>query len=370
MNQEILTLRTESPELKQVLLTGQVFRHGETWRGLPREAIWKDHHLESIIFEISPMSGGGPRLASLLWESIRPANLTLTLTPCAAIWAYGLYSGWEYDGWRAVLAVLGVLFLQIAVNAFNDVEDHLRMVDLPRGDRKSSVIEKGWISAQNHRYLAVLFLGLGILCGFPVVFQGGQALLWIGAAAALGVLTHSNRPFGIKYRTFGDLSILLLMGPFLTLGYSQAVFGQSDGVTWGLGFFFGFQAWATFLTKQLQCFELDRIRHASTLAQYLGFKKSRHLLAGFYGISFFTAWAVFLTRGSGSAPFSDALVLSLMLSLSLPVIIQFLIQVYKASGPVSALLTPLRLMALRIHFLSGIGLCSAAGVLYLFKVLF
>ena len=50
------------------------------------------------------------------------------------------------------------------------------------------------------------------------------ALLGVVAIAALGAWGYSSGP-GLKYRALGDLAVVLLCGPVLTVGFALAAFG-------------------------------------------------------------------------------------------------------------------------------------------------
>ena len=230
MNPEILSVRTNAPELSGILLNGTAWQDGKNRVALPREKIYYSAEAGSVFFElIDPAKLVRPSLPRVLLRAMRPESLTKTLTPGLGVLFYGLLQKWSFDWRLGVLALLGAFFFQIAGNALNDAEDHIRLIDLPGHwtdgvTHGSGVIQKGWISARDMRRWGYLALTLGVLFGLPAVIVSPHLLVLVGGAGILGVLGYSNRPLGFKYRAFGDFLIFLLAGPLFTIGFSQAAF--------------------------------------------------------------------------------------------------------------------------------------------------
>jgi 1,4-dihydroxy-2-naphthoate octaprenyltransferase len=236
-----------------------------------------------------------------------------------------------------------VLFLQAAMNVWNDVEDHLRLIDLPGASGGSGVIQKGWISAKKLQRWGVSFFILGVLFGLPGVIQNLSVLIWIAGGAGLAVLAYSGRPFGMKYRLGGDLLPLLLAGPLLTLGFSEVVFSQRDSGILFIGAAFGFFASTLFHVGNLQDIEKDLSMGERSLATDLGFKRSRIFLAVLYG-------AALSSIGMGVVSGSLPRILLLAMTCSLPPVFLILKKVFRASGPISIHLARIRTEALHAYF--------------------
>jgi 1,4-dihydroxy-2-naphthoate octaprenyltransferase len=250
---------------------------------------------------------------------------------------------------------LGVICLQISVNALNDVEDHLRLIDLPGTLGGSGVIQKGWMSAFQLNTLGYVFLGLGILGGLPAVLIRPPLLLCFGLLGVLGVLAYSGKPLGIKYRALGDLVIFVLLGPLIAMGFAQAVMGRFDLSVFCLGSAFGFLSCAILHANNFQDIEFDSSYGIRTLATSLGFQGSRLFFGILIGLSF-----VSLASGClfGELPMG----VLLLTCLGLPVAWTLIFRVFKASGPASALLSGLRHDVAKFHWIFG-GLVLAGFVL-------
>ncbi len=266
-------------------------KNGQSCAVLPREVIFSSIGIESVIFEtISPERIRKPNVLKVALRAIRPASLTLSLGPAGAVLCQGLFFQHWLPSWPDFfLALLGTVFLQIAVNLLNDVEDHLRLVDRPGALGGSGVIQRGWLSARDLKRAGYFSLALSVLCGAPIIithFWHSWLLLVVGILGTVGALVYSTGPFAMKYRAFGDGAVFFLAGPLLVMGYSEATFGKWSATDLWLSLFFGWIAWATVHSKHIQSFEMDKKSRVVTFPIRVGFKKSRPILAGLYILAY------------------------------------------------------------------------------------
>ncbi len=276
-----LRLPLGSPELPAILESGTMIVDGQAVAVVPTS-------VDETSVQLVPVDPAAdrPPAPSLWWRAVRPISLTATATPALAMIVYGVRHQWAID-WRiAIPALLGALLLQVAVNLLNDVEDHLRLIDLPGGPGGAGVIQRGWLTARRVRRAAFGALALGVLCGAPALFRAPLPILAIGALGVLGTLGYSGRPFGWKYRALGDLAVLALCGPGMTLGMSWAAFGRGGLAPWLLGGYFGLLAVAILHANNLEDRELDRRRGAVTVAQQLGARGGRAYFVLLYLVAF------------------------------------------------------------------------------------
>lgn len=230
-----------------------------------------------------------PSSAALWWRAIRPISLTATGTPALATLLFGALAGWLINFTIAIPAMLGALLLQIAVNLINDVEDHRRLIDLPGGPGGAGIIQRGWLRPRTIERAALLALALGIGCGVPALLRAPLPIAIIGALGVLGAFGYSGKPFGFKYRALGDLAVLALCGPGMTLGMGYAAFGQVGPELWlGLwliGGTLGLFAVGLLHANNLEDRELDQGRGARTVATLLGDRASRVYFAALYVVA-------------------------------------------------------------------------------------
>ncbi len=349
-----LTLDLASPAAQHALLTGYLHRSGSKQRVIARERVELGAASESptrVIFEVLPALLNQPPRMRRAWRAIRPLSLTATATPCLAALIHGWSQGWKLNPWLAATAVSGAIALQIAINAYNDVEDHMKLIDFPGSPGGSGVIQKGWLTALQMRKLARAALIAGALFGLPSLIARQGLVTWIAALGAFGVLGYSGKPLGLKYRALGDLAVFLLCGPGLTLGFSLAAFGTTDpGILW-IGAYFGFAAAGILHANNLHDIDLDQSRGARTLASVLGFRRAQKLVPMLY-LSALAVLALAVQRG-------DLPYWTLLAPLAAgPSIFLLCRRALKASGPVSPLLSGVRFQAAQAHLILGLLLCT------------
>jgi 1,4-dihydroxy-2-naphthoate octaprenyltransferase len=344
-----LVLEADDPRARAALLTGWLERGPERVRVVADEVL--DIPTRTIAFR--PIDGPRPPKLFVYAASLRAVSLTATALPGLVIFFLGIAAGLKADAFAFALALTGAVLLQVGVNILNDVEDHLKLIDLPGGAGGSQTLQRGWVSALELRRLGWASLVLGAALGTPIVIQHWRVLLPLGAVAFLGSLGYSSRPFGFKYRALGDLDVLLLCGPLLTIGFSWAAFGAMIPGTLALGLFFGLLACGILHVNNIQDIPLDSSRGARTLASELGFGRSVKVLYAYYLCAYLClGLAVVLEHVPGSV--FGALV-------AVPLLVSLLAACTRASGPHSPALVGLRVRAAQVHLLAGLGIVMAVG---------
>jgi len=227
--------------------------------------------------------GAAPPTAALWLRAIRAPSLTATFAPSLATALAGAALGWEIAPWLALSSVFGVLAVQIGVNLMNDVEDFARGIDAPGALGGSGVLTEHLIAPATLRRAAWLAFGLGALLGLPALLAE-PSLLGVVAVAALGAWGYSGGP-GLKYHALGDLTVVALCGPVLTVGLSLAAFGTADATIALLGLAFGLAAVGILHVNNFQDVDVDRAAGAKTVALALGTRASRLYLAAVYALA-------------------------------------------------------------------------------------
>jgi 1,4-dihydroxy-2-naphthoate octaprenyltransferase len=337
------TLPFDDPRVEQALRTGELNSMAAVARAVVSGEGGLAQHIVFERIEARRPSGARPWL-----QAVRAYSLTATLTPCLAMVALQPQAA---NLGVALLALLGVGLLQVAINVFNDVEDYRKLIDLPDTPGGSGVIQLGWWTPAQLRRLAWSALFFGALCGLPAVIERPWILIPIALLAGLGVLLYSARSLGLKYHALGDLTVLVLCGPALTIGFASAM-----GQTWGadalwVGGYFGFLAASLLHINNIQDINIDRARGVTTLAMALGFGPSLRLLAVFQLVA---ALCVTVPVALGTLPTGSLLGVFVQLAMALP----WLRKTLRALGPESALLSNSRLKAAQIHLLGGLGLIA------------
>jgi 1,4-dihydroxy-2-naphthoate octaprenyltransferase len=219
-----------------------------------------------------------------LWaRAVRAPSLSATGAPCIAVLLLGLLQGWEVSPLLAFFSVVGVLAVQISVNLLNDLEDLKRRIDVAGTLGGSGVMQEGLLEPSVVSRAALISLVVGVLCGAPAVFAHPE-LLWIVALSGVGALGYSHGP-ALKYRAIGDLAVLALCGPALTIGFSLAAFGRFDLLVVALGVAFGLAAVGILHVNNFQDMDNDKRAGAVTVARLLGVRGSRIYLVSVYALA-------------------------------------------------------------------------------------
>lgn len=216
-------------------------------------------------------------------RAIRAPSLTATFAPSLATLLLGLALGWDVRPILALCAVFGVLAVQVGVNLMNDVEDDLRAIDRPGTLGGSGVIQDGTLTSGTLRRAAALSFALGFAFGLPTLIAEPWLVVLV-AVSAFGAWGYSSG-VGLKYRALGDVAVLALCGPVLTVGFSLAAFGQVHALVLTLGLALGFAAVGLLHTNNFQDMDNDQRRGVRTLALALGVAGSRGYLIAVYALA-------------------------------------------------------------------------------------
>ncbi len=350
------TLPTTSADLKRVLLRGSIEHEQRTWVALPQRIV-NGSDGERLEFALhDPAQIEKPSAPKVWFEAIRAISLTATLMPCLSVLALGALNGWPINTAIAISAVAGVLLLQISVNLLNDVEDHLRLIDLPGTMGGAGIIQRGWLRAVDVRNASYAALVLGVLAGLPAVWQTPREMAVIAALALIGTFGYSGKPFGFKYIALGDAVVFLLCGPGITAGMSLAAFGQAPLGVIVLGAYFGCAAVAILHANNFQDANLDIARSAKTVAQQLGVRGSKAYLVLQYALAI---TALLLTSYAGLLPIAVAGVISVI---ALVVALPFVRKVWTAVDLEHESYRMLRVEAAQLHLALGALFLVAMGV--------
>jgi 1,4-dihydroxy-2-naphthoate octaprenyltransferase len=342
-----------SPALRQILLDADFESEGRNWLALPREVIAVSSSDKRVVLALHPREGRPKRSKNFaFWlQAVRAPSLTASATPGLAVLFLGLALGWQANYLLFAMAILGALFLQIAINIWNDVYDHLRLIDLPGTLGGSGILQEGTLNARQLNSISWACLVIGAAFGLPVLFLQPALMSVIGGVAVLGVLGYSGPPLNLKYRALGDVNVFLLCGPLLTLGFSIAAFSRVSLDIYLLGAYFGLAAVGILHSNNLQDISVDGQRGARTLASLLGFRRAKHLLWVVYVL----AWtSLALASFVGTLPW-----LALLPTvLAMPLAFALCRAALSASGPESGRLAGIRIKTAQLHLVMGLLLCA------------
>lgn len=130
--------------------------------------------------------------------------------------------------WRAVLALVVSLLLQIGCNFANDYSDGIRGTDDGRvGPMR--LVGSGAAAPRTVKLAAFASFGVAALAGLVLVAVSSWWLLLVGAAAiaAAWFYTGGSKPYG--YRALGEVSVFVFFGLVAVVGTAYV---QTEHLTW------------------------------------------------------------------------------------------------------------------------------------------
>jgi 1,4-dihydroxy-2-naphthoate octaprenyltransferase len=224
-------------------------------------------------------------------EGARPRTLPAALAP--VVIGTGAAAAVEsVIWWRAALALVVALALQVAVNYANDYSDGVRGTDADRvGPLR--LVGSGAASPASVKAAAYAAFGVAAVAGLALTLAT-QAwwMLAVGAVciAAAWFYTGGERPYG--YRGLGEVSVFVFFGLVAVIGttYVQAERVTTAAVLGGVGA--GALACALLVANNLRDIPTDRLAGKRTLAVVLGDTGTRALYARLVAVALVAALAV------------------------------------------------------------------------------
>jgi 1,4-dihydroxy-2-naphthoate polyprenyltransferase len=232
------------------------------------------------VSDATNITTGEPLSAGLIVQAVRAWSLPTSVVPAAAGGAVAIGDG-QASWWLLPIALLALLLLHAGVNVCNDVEDAARDADPPDKDRNSGLFNTGRLTIATGRRLYGTCFGAAVLLGLGICAVQGPALLVIGWIGVLGGLLYTAGPWPYKYLGLGEVAIIGLMGPLITLGTYTAVTGQAFAApAFWVGLGPGLLIAGVLAANNLTDLVVDTAAGARTVAVRIGFDRARRLYLG------------------------------------------------------------------------------------------
>ena len=207
----------------------------------------------------------------------RPRTLPAAVAPVLAGTGVAAYAG-SPVWWKALLALVVSLALQVGVNFANDYSDGIRGTDDERvGPLRlvgSGIATPGAVKAA-----AFVAFGVAALAGLVLAAVTAWWLVAVGAAAILAAwfYTGGRRPYG--YHGLGEVMVFVFFGLVAVVGttYVQTRGVEEPAVYAGVGI--GALACAILVVNNLRDISGDAVVGKRTLAVLLGADRTRALYA-------------------------------------------------------------------------------------------
>ena len=212
----------------------------------------------------------------------RPRTLPAAVSPVLAGTGVAAYA----DGdvwWKALLALVVALALQVAVNYANDYSDGIRGTDADRvGPMR--LVGSGAATPAAVKRAAFLAFGVAAVAGLVLAATTAWWLVAIGLVSVLAAwfYTGGSKPYG--YLGLGEVMVFVFFGLVAVMGttYVQTEDGEWAALAPSLGAAVGVGALACaiLVANNLRDIPTDTIAGKRTLAVVLGDRRTRVLYVG------------------------------------------------------------------------------------------
>ncbi len=224
----------------------------------------------------------------------RPRTLPAALAPVitgTGIAAYVASPVW----WKAGLALIVALALQVGVNYANDYSDGIRGTDDDRvGPMR--LVGSGRATPKAVLIAAAIALSIAAAAGLALAATTNWWLLTVGAASIIAAwfYTGGKRPYG--YLALGELMVFVFFGLVAVVGTTYVQIERAPEAAWYAGIGIGALACAILAVNNLRDIAGDRGVGKRTLAVLLGEDRTR----GLYALLILTAAAAVVAVGSAT----------------------------------------------------------------------
>ncbi|HET7735642.1 MAG TPA: 1,4-dihydroxy-2-naphthoate polyprenyltransferase [Nocardioidaceae bacterium] len=229
-------------------------------------------------------------------EGARPRTLPAAVAPVLAGTACAVYDGDEV-WWKAALALVVALALQVGVNYANDYSDGIRGTDEVRvGPLR--LVGSGVATPQSVKLAAFGSFGVAAVVGLVLAITTAWWLVAVGLVCILAAwfYTGGTSPYG--YHALGEVMVFVFFGLVAVMGtyfvqaerLSLASNWAADGI--------GALACAILVANNLRDIPTDTVAGKRTLAVVLGDRRTRYLyaflvgaaLVALLGVALETSW--------------------------------------------------------------------------------
>jgi len=253
-----------------------------------------------------------PRTSAGSWVAgARPRTLPAAVAPVLV--GSGAAAAVEaFSWWRALLALLVALALQVGVNYANDYSDGVRGTDAERVG-PVRLVGSGLASPAAVKRAAFLALGVGATAGLALAASSSWWLVAVGAVSIVAAWFYTGGASPYGYRALGELSVFVFFGLVAVLGTTYAQAGRLTWLALSGAIGVGALACAILVANNVRDIPTDAAVGKRTLAVVLGERRARLLYAGLLAAAYLAALAAAVL----GAPWALLALLTLPLALRL-----------------------------------------------------
>ena len=183
------------------------------------------------------------------------------------------------------LTLIAALLIQIATNYINDLYDYIKGADKNRSG-SMRVMQSGLLTQQQMKRGIRLIIFLGIICGIPLVIEGGIIIIAIGLSSFLFGYLYTAGPFPLAYNGLGDLFVFIYFGIIAVMGsyYLQTGFIDTNALYMGISI--GMKNIILLTINNIRDYHNDKKINKNTLIVILGQRFGKIYIVGLLIMSY------------------------------------------------------------------------------------
>ncbi|MDQ6798848.1 MAG: 1,4-dihydroxy-2-naphthoate polyprenyltransferase [Actinomycetota bacterium] len=211
-----------------------------------------------------------------LWiQGSRPRTLGAAVAPVLVGSAVASRYG-PFSAWRALLALIVSVALQVGVNFANDYSDGVRGVDV---ERKGPVrlTASGLASPGAVKMAALTAFAVAALAGLMLAVVVDLRLLLVGVVAIAAAALYSGGPRPYASAGLGEVSVLVFFGFVATCGSAYVQLHRVPWLAVSGSLAVGLLACAILVVNNLRDVDSDAVVGKRTLAVRIGASRARLL---------------------------------------------------------------------------------------------
>ncbi len=205
----------------------------------------------------------------------RPRTLPAAIVPVVV--GSGVAAGYRlFSPWRAVLALVVALALQVGVNYANDYSDGVRGTDATRVG-PVRLVASGLATPQRVRAAALTCFAIACVAGFVLAATSSWWLLLVGAAAVAAAWTYTGGRHPYGYHGLGEVAVFAFFGVTAVVGTAYVQMGRVSWLAVAASIPVGLLACALLAINNLRDIPSDEVAGKRTLAVLIGDQRTRVL---------------------------------------------------------------------------------------------
>lgn len=241
-----------------------------------------------------------PTGAALWLAGARLRTLPAAIVPVAVGTAAAVGEGTDTEWWRAALALLVALALQVGVNYANDYSDGVRGTDGEARVGPLRLVGSGLVPAASVKRAATAAFAVAGVAGAGLALVVGPELFVVGAFCLVAGWTYTGGPRPYGYLGLGEVFVFVFFGLVATIGTTYVLLERVEALAVWCSVTVGLWATALMVTNNLRDIPGDTQAGKQTLAVRLGDARTRSAYALLHVVALAVAVAVAATLRVGA----------------------------------------------------------------------